>query len=85
MTVTQHCSQCGRANPIKYEAFFQPTEGEVTQRFVICEQCGAQMEADEFATLAMRKLSGENGRVEIVNLPEDQERRRKDEEMPENQ
>ena len=85
MTAAQRCSQCGQANPVKYEAFFQPTEGEVTRRFVICEQCGAPMEADAFARLAMRELSGENGRVEIVNLPEDQERQLKDEEMPENQ
>ncbi len=85
MTAAQHCSRCGRANPVKYEAFFQPTEGEVTQRLVVCEQCGAQMEADEFAILAMRELSGENGRVEIINLPEDQEWQLKDEEMPENQ
>lgn len=85
LTAAEQCSQCGQANPVKYEAFFQSTEGEVTQRLVVCEQCGAQMEADAFASLAMRELAGENGRVEIVNLPEDQERQLKDEEMPENQ
>lgn len=85
MTVAQQCSQCGRTNLVKYEAFFQPAEGEVTQRLVICAQCGVQMEADEFAKRAIRELSGENGTVEIVNLPEDQERQLKDEEMPENQ
>ncbi len=67
------------------EAFFQPTTGEVLQRLVICEQCGARMAADEFAKRALRELAGANGTVEIVNLPEDQERQRKDEDLPENQ
>jgi transposase len=85
MTATQRCSRCGQTNPVKYEAFFQPTEGEVTRRLIICEGCGATMEADEFARLAMRDLSGENGTVEIVNFPADQARRLPNEEMPENQ
>ena len=85
MAIGQPCSQCGRVNPVKYAAFFQPTEGEVTQRLMICEQCGAQMAVDEFAKRAMRELSGGDGRVEIVNLPEDQERQLKDGDMPENQ
>ncbi len=85
MAIGQQCSQCGQANPVKYEAFLQPTKGEVEQRLVLCGQCGAQLAADEFAKRAMRELSGENGTVEIVNLPEDQARQLKDEDMPENQ
>ena len=85
MTASQPCSRCGQDNPIRYEAHFHPTEGEVTDSLAICERCGSQMEEDEFERLVTREFVGENGQVQIINLPQDQERQLKDEEMPEDQ
>jgi hypothetical protein len=73
---------CSKDKPLRYEAVYTPSDSGQEQRLVICEDCGRAMDAETFAQLAMANLP-KDGRVDLVNHPDDQVER--DGKMPENQ
>lgn len=83
MATRQWCYECGKDNPVKYEAVYTPRDGGMPLHLVICEACGREMDPDAFTKLAMATFPSEAGTIEVVNDPAMQSEQELPTEMPE--